>query len=293
MIMAGSTTAITEPSPFPDLEAVTFYKGSVMHARLKPVLHRFSYSMATILIDLDRLKEAAQASRFFSVNRPNVASFHEKDFGLRDGTSLRSHIDGLMAEAGLEPAAKIRLLCYPRVLGYGFNPISVYFCDAKNGNLICMIYEVKNTFGESHTYVEPIVPGQSSPAGIRQQARKTFYVSPFLDMEMEYRFRVKPPSDTVALRILETDGNGPILAASFFGSKVQFSTSNLLKVVVSYLGLSWKVIAGIHFEALSLWLKGLKIRPRLAHNLSHSLPEGYKKGNPLKKMVSGGGKFDE
>lgn len=272
---------------------VKIYRGNVMHARMKPVSHRFNYSMASILIDIDRLAEANQLSAIFSVNKSNLVSFFEKDFGPRDGSPLRPHVDALMLEAGLPPSARIRLLCYPRVLGYGFNPISVYFCGDLNGALECMIYEVKNTFGEAHTYIEPVCSGQVSPAGLRQEARKQFYVSPFLDMGMTYLFRVKPPSDTVALRILEVDANGPILAASFFGKISKFSTGSLAKIIIAYFGMTWKVIGGIHYEALRLWLKGMKIRPRLAHKLSHSLPDGYDKGKPLNNYVSGGGRFDE
>ncbi|MGB7285920.1 MAG: DUF1365 domain-containing protein [Salaquimonas sp.] len=254
-------------------DALSLYSGSVMHARMKPVFHRFSYSMSCILIDIDQLESANQLSPIFSTNSSNLISFHEKDFGPKDGSALRPHIDGLMAEAILPPAKRILLMCYPRVLGYAFNPISVYYCYDTGDALTCLIYEVRNTFGESHSYIEPVKPRQKSPAGIRQEAPKQFYVSPFIDMDMRYRFRVKPPGDDLAFRILETDELGPMLAASFFGRKEPVTTSNLFKAVAKSLGISFKVVTGIHYEALKLWLKGMKIRPRLAHKLSHSLPE--------------------
>lgn len=260
-----------------DYEPVRLYSGKVMHARLKPVLHRFSYGMSSLLIDIDRLEEADEKSVIFSVNKPNLVSFQQKDFGPKDGSPLRPYIDRLMAEAQLPPAQSVHLMCYPRVFGYGFNPISVYFCFETEKRLTCMIYEVRNTFGESHTYVEPVRPDQLTKASLRQETRKQFYVSPFMDMEMRYHFRVKPPVNEISFRILETDAKGPILAASFFGKRLPFSTASLLKTIGQTCGLTWKVTAGIHYEAAILWFKGLKIRPRLKHRLSHSLPEGHSK----------------
>lgn len=239
--------------------AITLYKGKVMHARLSPVAHRFTYAMDSILIDIDRLEEAGRSSPFFSVNRFNLLSFHEKDHGPRDGSSLRAHADALLAEAGLPSPARIRLLCYPRFLGYGFNPLSVYFCEDETGSNIALLYEVRNTFGEMHTYVEPVRTGQASPAGIRQQAAKRFHVSPFLSMDMQYRFRIRPPGDEVAVRILETSRGEPVLAATFHGERVHASTRAFALSLLQTAGLTWKVMVGIHYEALRLWLKGLPI----------------------------------
>lgn len=251
--------------------ALCLYRGKVMHARLKPVSHRFTYSMTSILIDIDRLEEASKTSFLFSVNRGNLISFHESDFGARDGSPLRDHIERLLAEAGLGLPEKISLLCYPKVLGNGFNPLSVYFCSNAKDELTALVYEVRNTFGEHHTYVEPVLEGQISRAGIRQATPKEFYVSPFMDMDMRYLFRVRPPGENVAIRILETDSEGPILSAAFSGRRKTASTATLLTTLLQTAGLTWKVVAGIHFEALRLWLKGMKIRPRKPHTLSHSI----------------------
>ncbi len=259
------------------LPALLLYKGKVMHARMKPVQHRFSYSMSSILIDIDRLDEADRCSLLFSVNRANLISFNEKDFGARDGTSLRAHVNSLLTEAGMEAPHRVNLLCYPKVLGNGFNPLAVYFCYNRQNDICALIYEVRNTFGETHTYVEPIRPGQVSKAGIRQSAAKLFYVSPFLDMEMNYHFRIKEPGDNVAVRILETDPEGPILSATFFGERRLASGGSLFKTLLQTAGLTWKVVAGIHYEALRLWIKGLRIRPRNPHQISHSYPGAQKK----------------
>ncbi len=114
---------------------------------------------------------------------------------------------------------RVLLLCYPRLLGFTFNPLSVYFCYRADGELALAIYEVRNTFGDIHAYVLPVRPGEQSEAGLRQQQEKLFYVSPFIDLPMRYHFRLSPPSASVKLRILETDRSGPLLAATFHGRR--------------------------------------------------------------------------
>jgi DUF1365 family protein len=275
-------------------DPVTLYNGKVMHARMKPVLHRFNYKMSSILVDLDRLDEADRQCAVFSVNKFNLVSFQSRDFGPKDGSDLRSYVDSLTDKAGLIRADSVKLLCYPRVFGYGFNPISVYFCRDETSRMTCVIYEVRNTFGEMHTYVQPVQAKQQSVAGIRQEANKEFYVSPFMDMQMRYFFRVSGPDDKIALRILEKDNEGPILAATFFGEKSNANSMSFAKAIMQTLGLTWKVTAGIHYEALKLWIKGLKIRPRIAHNLSHSFPDRLKMADQRTKSAGiQGGKFNE
>jgi DUF1365 family protein len=132
--------------------AASLYFGDVMHARLKPMGHRFSYRVMSLLIDLDRLEAADRECRLFGVNRPALYSFHEADHGRRDGSSLRLHAQHCAAEHGVDlTGGRVLLLCYPRLLGYTFNPLSAYFCYRANGDLALMIYEVRNTFGDIHS----------------------------------------------------------------------------------------------------------------------------------------------
>src|SRR5713101_2236723 len=212
--------------------AAALYFGDVMHARLKPIGHRFSYRVMSLMVDLDRLDAADRQSRLFGVNRAALYSFNEADHGERDGSALRIYAQRCAAEHGIDlTGGRGLLLCYPRLLGYTFNPLSTYFCYRADGELALMIYEVRNTFGDIHAYVLPVKPGESSDAGVRQAQEKLFYVSPFIGMAMRYHFRVSPPGDSVKLRILETDHDGPLVAA-------------------------------IHWEALRLWLKGARLVPR-------------------------------
>jgi DUF1365 family protein len=244
------------------LEGASLYFGKVMHARLKPKLHRFNYSIFSLVIDLDKLDLADRKSALFSVNRKGVTSFHEKDHGPRDGTCLRTHIDNLLAEGDMARPAKILLWCNPRVFGYTFNPLSIYFCYDSNNEVIALVYQVNNTFGESHCYIARVSNLTTENASIKNSAQKCFYVSPFLDMEMRYDFRIQPPTDNLRIRILEHDKDGPILSATFSGNERKLSSKNITAGICKTMGLTWKVTAGIHFEAFILWFKGIKLRRR-------------------------------
>lgn len=242
------------------------YAGDVMHQRMKPVGHRFRYKVFSMLIDLDRLADADRLSPLFSVNRRNVMSFYETDHmrGVSQ-TSLRAHIDVLLDQAGVDQrAARIELACYPRIFGRVFNPLSVYYAYDRNEQPLALIYEVRNTFGENHTYVCKVEDGDMTPAGIRQSRSKVFYVSPFIKMEARYNFRMNLPGDQLKWRILETDQTGPLLAATYNGSRRAMSTESILACLLQIPFLTWKIVGGIHYEALKLWLKGMRYVPRPA-----------------------------
>jgi DUF1365 family protein len=257
--MPDVATSATRP------DAASLYVGDVMHARLKPMGHRFNYRVMSLLIDLDRLDDADQQSPLFGVNRAALYSFREHDHGDRDGSSLRAYAQRCAGEHGIDlSGGRVELLCYPRLLGYTFNPLSTYFCWQADGTLALMIYEVRNTFGDIHAYVLPVRPGEQTDAGIRQQQDKLFYVSPFLDMPMRYHFRVAPPGDTVRLRILETDPRGPLLAATFAGERQPLTTMALLRCFAGLPLVTFKIMAAIHWEALRLWIKGARLVPRPA-----------------------------
>lgn len=239
--------------------AASLYPGKVMHARLQPFVHRFTYRVFSLLIDIDRLDEADRQSMLFSVNRAGIVSFHESDHTGDKSVSLRSHVDRLLAGAGMkEHAANVRLLCYPRIFGYVFNPLSVYFCEGESGELIALIYEVRNTFGERHTYVVPVRDGDISPAGVRQTRRKIFHVSPFIEMGARYHFRILPPGSKVRLRIHETKDGEPLLAATFSGERLTLDFAGTAHCLLKIPFMTWKIMAAIHWEALKLWLKGAR-----------------------------------
>ncbi|WP_257164862.1 DUF1365 domain-containing protein [Bradyrhizobium sp. SRS-191] len=268
--------------PGPQTSAAALYVGDVMHARMRPTAHRFQYRVMSLLIDLGRLDEADRQSALFGVNRRALYSFHERDHGPRDGSSLLAYAKACASEHGVDlSGGRVLLLCYPRLLGYVFNPLSVYFCYRSDCALALMIYEVRNTFGEIKPYVLPVGPNHLTEAGLRQEQDKTFYVSPFIDMAMRYHFRVTPPDDIVKLRILETGADGPLLAATFFGRRRSLTSRALLATFGSLPLVTLKIFGAIHWEALRLWIKGVRLVPRggttssgtdtgLARNDSHA-----------------------
>jgi DUF1365 family protein len=243
--------------------ASAIYTGIVGHRRLRPVEHALKYRAFWTLFDLDELPALSGSLRFFSHNAFNLFSFHDRDHGNGGDQPLRAQIETHLAEAGIAiESGPIRLLCMPRILGYVFNPISVYFCHAKDGVLAATLYEVNNTFGQRHSYLMAV----EQPYGrtIRQTCPKRLYVSPFMGMKMSYNFRLQPPQETVGLAVDALDGEGVVIETSLSGRKRPLNDRILLSISIGYPLLTLKVIAGIHWEALQLWLKGMKITKRPA-----------------------------
>lgn len=235
------------------------YPGRVMHHRLRPFRHRFTYRVCAALLDLDRLPVLAARCRLFSHNRFNLVALHDKDHGARDGSPLRAHIERLLVEAGHQAApARILLLCYPRMLGYAFNPLSVYFCYDAGHRLYAIVHEVKNTFGEQHSYVLPV--DEARP--IRQACDKRFHVSPLIGMQGSYRFAIRPPAEEVGIVITLRVPEGPQLVASFNGRRRAFDDAGLVWLLLRFPLMTVKVIAAIHWQALRLWLRGARLVPR-------------------------------
>lgn len=240
------------------------YRGLVMHHRFHPVRHRFIYRVFSLCVDLDELPRLNRL-RFFSINRLNLFSFHEKDHGSGEG-DLAGFIRQLLIKRGYRNAThSIKLLCYPRILGYTFNPLSVYFCYNSSGQLKVILYEVSNTFGSRHTY---LLENRQCESRIRQTCNKTMYVSPFMPLETQYSFHITPPADKVAVCIrqsekADTDGKQrPLLHATFSGDRNPFSDRTLIKLFFLYPLMTLKVITAIHWEAFRLWRKKLSIQPR-------------------------------
>lgn len=231
------------------------YDGKVMHLRLRPVRHRFVYEVFSLLIDLDEQVEVDRSLRLLSVERRNLLSFRAADHGPRDGSPLRPWVEAQLAAHGLEDAAgRVALLCFPRLLGYVFNPLSVYFCHAASGELRAIIYEVKNTFGDQHCYVFGVRP-DGGPLG--HACAKELYVSPFIAMDARYEFKLREPGQRLSLTIFERDADGPLLNATHVAQRRALNDRELVRALRRNLFMTWKVIVGIHFEALRLWLKGV------------------------------------
>jgi len=188
------------------------YFGSVVHKRLRPRRHALSYRVFSLMADVDRLDSLASRLKLFSYNAPNVFSLYDADFGPGDGTPVHQHARRSFNAAGFDTSARqIRLLAYPRVAGYAFNPLSVYFLMSEDGGGIeALNYEVSNTFSERKGYVvaagEHVVGG-----GYAQSCRKELFVSPFAGRSGRYYFRVSSPGEEVTVGVAYNDGQGPLI----------------------------------------------------------------------------------
>lgn len=251
--------------------ASAIYWGRVVHTRLRPVRHRLRYSLPMFLLDLADLPELDRSIRGFAHNRRGLISFHDRDHLDGSGTPLREQVEHHLAQAGFGPIGAIRVLCMPRVLGFCFNPLSVFFCHRPDGALEALLYEVNNTFGERHSYL--VSAGTGGDGVFRHDCAKRFYVSPFMEMDMQYQFRLAVPGDQAFLAIDVRRGNEPVLLASFAGTRRPLSGAGLLPVLLRFPLLALQVLGGIHWEALKLWIKGMRPLPRPrppAEPVSHS-----------------------
>ena len=244
------------------------YNGKVIHRRFKPKEHYFKYNVFSLLIDIDELETIENKIKIFSYNKFNIISFFDKDHGPRDGTSVKEWVINNLKDIGIENhKIQIKILCYPRIFGYVFNPLSVFFIYDESSRLIAILYEVKNTFGEQHTYVFKT----EDKKVIINDCTKKFHVSPFIEMECHYYFRVLKPSDKISVIIDQKDKDGKLLYASQDGKAAELNEKNLLTSYISHPLMTFKIIAAIHYEALKLWLKGIKIIKRklkIKNNLS-------------------------
>ena len=232
------------------------YNGSVIHKRFKPKEHFFKYKVFSLFIDLSELNQLNDNLNFFSLNRFNLISFYEKDHGERDGSSLLKWVKQNLNSNNISTEnIRVKLLCYPRILGYVFNPLSIFFIYDKNENLVCILYEVKNTFGEQHTYVFK-VHGENKL--IQNNCSKKFHVSPFIEMDCNYFFRILNPGDKLSVVIDQYDQDGKILFASQDGKKSDLTSKNLMNSYLKHPLMTFKIISAIHFEAFKLWIKGIR-----------------------------------
>ena len=242
------------------VDQAALYVGKVTHRRLKPMGHRFRYRTYSLLIDLDAIDEVAASSPLLSHNRWNLYSVYDKDFGPRDGSPLRPWIESQLTKAGINiEGGAIRLLSFPRILGYTFNPLTIWFCYHADGTLRAVLHEIHNTFGQSHSHLVPIDPKVAEPH--RHQFTKELHVSPFFDREGDYSFTLRPPDDRFSVSIDYRVGGQRHLKATMATHRRRLTTGALLWAFVTHPMLTAKVTIGIHRQALRLLVKGAKYRP--------------------------------
>jgi uncharacterized protein len=234
------------------------YPGIVTHSRLKPRRHSLRYRIFMLLLDLDELDALDRDLRLFSVRGFNLAGFDPDRHGDGSGRPLKAQIEAQLAAAGIAHGGRVRILAMPQILGSAFNPLTVYYCHRADGALSAILYEVNNTFGERHSY---LIPADDAPV-VKQACDKGFYVSPFMDMDLAYAFRIRPPGEAVQVMIDVDDAEGRVLSAAFAGRREALTDRNLFRAWLAHPWMTLGVLAAIHWEAIFIWLKGEKIRRR-------------------------------
>ncbi len=238
------------------------YEGTVLHQRLRPKGHRFTYRVFSMLFDLDEIDVLDRSLRLFSRNRFNLFSFHDRDYANDGSRDTATQVRAMLREMGFGDAcARIWLLCYPRLLGYVFNPLSVYYCHDEAGTLKLIVYEVTNTHHERKWYVIPAEPrGEGTYA---QTCEKELYVSPFTTPTGNYEFKMIAPGHEVFVGVNLVEADGRTLVTWFRGEERPITDRGLLWLWLRYPLMTLKVTVAIHFEAARLWLKGVKVQDRL------------------------------
>ena len=232
------------------------YVGRVAHSRLAPKRHSFGYRVFSLYADLDALPALGRRLRLFSHNRPNMVSFWDRDHGDGSGAPLCDWVAGRLADAGLAADGRVSLLCFPRLFGYAFNPLAVYYCRDRHDALAAVVYQVTNTFGERHSYVLPV---DGEDGAIRQACDKAFYVSPFFEVAGGYAFRLNDPADRLSMVIRYGQDGRDLFVASHTGARVPVTDRRLAGLMVSHPLMTLKVIGGIHWQAFRLWRKGVPL----------------------------------
>lgn len=240
------------------------YLSQVMHRRLGDVPYRFRYPVFSLLLDIDHLDEIATRSRFFRVDKPGLVSFYRADHGPRDGSNLRRWADQVLAQAGIDlQGGPIKLLCFARILGLGFDPISVWYCRHADGSLRAVIAEVRNTFGEHHNYVLHDA-GRVMAWPAHARASKCFHVSPLIGMHCDYHFRFAEPGAKLKVVIRQLENGTPRLIATQTGRALPLNDISLFRALIRTPLMPFKVIVAIHWNALKIWFRGARFHKKPA-----------------------------
>ena len=242
------------------------YECSVMHHRLAPKEHHFRHDIFMFYLDLDELDAVARAVLFFSRNRANLYAFRENDHLLSGEQSLKERVTKYLSANGVrfDPRGRIMLLTLPRVAGYIFNPVSIYYCFDPAGAPLCAIAEVGNTFGELKLFL--LRPDELHEGKLFQKVTpKHFYVSPFSSLELSFDFKLRVPGDKLDIRIDDRAGDDKILLSTLTGTRAALNNARLLWFTLKYPLVTLKVICLIHWHAFRLWLKRVPFHRKAAN----------------------------
>lgn len=252
------------------------YECRVMHHRLRPKEHRFNYRVFYLWLDLDELDDLHRSLRIFSRNRRNIFSFYDCDHLDLGETTTKENLLHWLAnhEVAVADISRVRLLTFPRVFGYIFNPVCFYFCFDAEDRPLCAVAEVTNTFHEQKPY---LLLNRDSDGRFRLITPKHFYVSPFSSLDLCFNFKLRMPGDHLDIHIDDIDGDGPVLLSSVVGERRTLTDARLLWVMLKYPLLTLRVIFLIHWHALLLWMKRIPFHrkaalPELQRDVLHPHP---------------------
>ena len=236
------------------------FVGTLRHRRFTPVAHAFTYPLFMALLDIDRVSELMQVSAATSCNRWNWASFDDRDHFGDPRRPLRERLLADAARHGIEvPEGRIFLLTHLRYLGYCFNPVSFFYCFDRAGQLQVVLAEVRNTFGGTHNYW--LRPDSASDT-FRSAATKSLDVSPFMPLDLEYAFAFTPPTGHLVAHMKTVKAGSVCFDATLSLERRPWSAREIRRALVRFPAMTATVMAGIHWQALRLWWKGVPVMER-------------------------------